>query len=73
MGVTVATGRERMTAHRQRKRLSITRFDGIELKNDEIREIAGTGYSDILAGGAPAVKALNNWISDMIACLDRPA
>jgi hypothetical protein len=61
MGVTMATGRERMAAHRKRKREGITRLDGIELKNDEIRETAGTGYADVLSGGAAAVKALNDW------------
>jgi hypothetical protein len=37
------------------------------LTEDEVRDIAGADYAQILSGGAPAVQALNVFIQDTIA------
>ena len=48
------------------------RFVGIELTEDEVRKIAGAGYTEFLSGGATAVRALNMFISSTIAWAGLP-
>jgi hypothetical protein len=68
----MATARERMAATRERRREGIRRFEGIELSKGDVQEIAAIGYPEILQeDGEVATAALQSWIIDMIACLDR--
>jgi hypothetical protein len=68
-GVTVATSRERMAAHRERKKkrqLRLSRTIGGEDADEMIR----CGYDVRAADPAAAVAAAERFISDTIACLD---
>jgi hypothetical protein len=74
MGVTVATGAQRVAAHRQRRRKNLVQFRGVVLTDNDVREIADTGYESIRsADPAKASEALGRFIADTVACLDRGA
>jgi hypothetical protein len=74
MGATVATGAQRVAAHRQRRRKNLVQFRGVVLSENDVREIANTGYEDVRsADPAKASEALGRFITDTVACLDRQA
>ena len=70
----MATGAQRVAAHRQRHRKNLVQFRGVVLSDNDVRELADTGYEDIRSGDpAKASEALGRFISDTVACLDRGA
>jgi hypothetical protein len=70
-GVIVATSRERMAAHRERRRKNLVQFT-VAAAADELAEIARSGYPEVRSEDKKrAVEALGLFISDTVACLDR--
>jgi len=69
MGATVATGAQRVAAHRQRRRMNLVQFQRVVLSDNDVREIADTSYEDIRSADlAKASEALARFISYTVAC-----
>ena len=68
-GVTVATSRERMAAHRERKKKRQLRLS-LTIGSEDADEMIRCGYDVRAADPAAAVAAAERFISDTIACLD---
>ena len=70
MEVTVATSRERVAAHRARRRKSLVQITAA-ISESDLKEIAGAGYPDVKSDDRQqAALALGLFISDTVACLD---
>ena len=68
-GVTVATSRGRMAAHRERKKKRQLRLS-LTIGSEDADEMIRCGYDVRAADPAAAVAAAERFISDTIACLD---
>ena len=69
MEITVATSRERMAAHRERKKTRQLRLS-LTIGGEDADEMIRCGYDVRAADPAAAVAAAERFISDTIACLD---
>ena len=66
-GVTVATSRERMAAHRERRRKNLVQFT-VAVAADELAKIARSGYPEVQSEDEKrAVEALSLFITDTLA------
>jgi hypothetical protein len=70
MEVTVATSRERMAAHRERRYKSLLQRT-VTIAEADLAAIASRGYPDVMSGDkVRAAEALGLFIRDTVACLD---
>ena len=68
---TMATGAERVRAHRERARRGLRRFT-ISVSADDLRVIAEHGYEGAASTDHDCrSQAISRFISDTVACLDR--
>jgi hypothetical protein len=66
-GVTVATSRERMAAHRERRRKNLVQFT-VAVAADELAKIARSGYPEVQSEDEKrAVEAISLFITDTLA------
>ena len=66
-GFTVATSRERMAAHRERRRKNLVQFT-VAVAADELAVIARSGYPEVQAEDEKrAVEAISLFITDTLA------
>ena len=70
MEVTLATSRERMAAHRERRYKSLLQRT-VTIAEADLAAIASCGYPDVMSDDkVRAAQALGLFISDTVACLD---
>jgi hypothetical protein len=66
-GVIVATSRERMAAHRERRRKNLVQFT-VALAADELAEIARSGYPEVQSEDEKrAAEGVSLFITDTLA------
>ena len=72
MEVTLATSRERMAAHRERRYKSLIQRT-VTIAEADLAAIASCGYPDVMSDDkVRAAQALGLFISGTVACLDTP-
>ena len=70
MEVTVATGRERTAAHRERRYKSLLQRT-VTIAEADLATIASCGYPEVKSDNkVRSAQALGLFISDTVACLD---
>ena len=68
----MATSRERMAAHRERRRKNLIQFT-VAVAADDLAEIARSGYPEVRSDDEKrAVEALGLFITDTVAALIAP-
>ena len=67
-----ATARERTAAKRDRQRRRVVQFNGIEVSETAVDEIAREGYPLVQSQDRrEAAIELSRFLDDVVACLDR--